>query len=142
MKQSWTRKVAAIVLGAVMIWIGITHFRSPAPFVSIVPTILPDKLAIIKISGFFEVLGGIGLFVPLARQPAAIGLIALYIAVFPANINMALHQIPIDGVHFAAWILWLRLPMQLVLIGWAYWCADLGSIRRKQTAGKPVISGE
>ena len=73
------------------------------------------------ISGFFEILGGAGLLVPPTRRAAAWGLIALYVAVFPANVNMALHDVPIEGRHFPAWALWLRLPLQGVLIAWAWW---------------------
>ena len=68
---------------------------------------------------FFEILGGAGLLAPPARRAAAWGLIALYVAVFPANVNMALHDVPIEGRHFPDWALWLRLPLQGVLIGWA-----------------------
>jgi uncharacterized membrane protein len=73
------------------------------------------------LSGFFEVLGGVGLFVRRAHRAAAYGLIALYVAVFPANINMAVHGIQPDGMHIPEAALWLRLPFQAVLIALAWW---------------------
>src|SRR5947208_1213386 len=68
---------------------GILHFVRPAPFVAIVPDYLPYPLTLVYVSGFFEILGGIGLFIPRVSRWAAWGLIALFIAVFPANIYMA-----------------------------------------------------
>ena len=73
---------------------------------------------LVYVSGFFEILGGIGLLVPATRRWAAWGLVALYVAVFPANVNMAVHRIGFDG---PSWVLWARLPLQAVLIAWAWW---------------------
>lgn len=111
-----------ILLAIAMIAIGITHFTSPEGFVKIVPSYLPAPLLLVHVSGFFEILGGLGLLWPRVQTRAAWGLIALYVAVFPANVNMAIHHIQLDDrmpVPDAA--LWLRLPLQLVLIAWAYW---------------------
>ena len=107
------------VLAVLMIGIGILHFTVPAPFVSIVPAWLPAPLALVVVSGFFEVLGGVGLLVRRARRAASFGLVALYVAVFPANINMAIH--PELGHGIPVWSLWARLPLQVVLIAWALW---------------------
>jgi len=112
-----------------MVFAGISHFRSPEPFISIVPKFLPDAPLLVSISGFFEILGAVGLLIPFTRKAASIGLILLYIAVFPANINMAVHNLPIENHHFPLWVLWLRLPLQLLLIVWAAWC---GTLTRKQ----------
>ena len=104
-----------------MIYAGMAHFRNPEPFSNIVPDWLPAHRGLVYVSGFFEILGGAGLLVPRTRRAAAWGLVALYIAVFPANVNMALHDLPIKGRHFPPLLLWLRLPLQAVLIAWAYW---------------------
>ena len=69
-----------------MIAVGVLHFVRPKAFVRIVPKFLPTPLALVYISGFFEILGGVGLLIPETRTWAAWGLIALYVAVFPANI--------------------------------------------------------
>ena len=109
------------LLAAFMISAGVMHFVSPRGFERIVPKVLPAPRAIVYVSGFFEILGGAGLLVPLARPWAARGLVALYIAVFPANVNMAIHKIPLGKTQLPAWAHWARLPLQLVLIAWAYW---------------------
>jgi|HubBroStandDraft_6_1064221.scaffolds.fasta_scaffold164275_4 uncharacterized membrane protein len=110
------------LLCAVMIGIGIVHFVMPDPFVRIVPGWLPAPLALVWVSGVFEILGGVGLLVPRARRAASYGLVALYVAVFPANVNMAVNHLTFDGVHAVPPVLlWLRLPLQGVLIAWALW---------------------
>ena len=110
------------LLAIVMIATGASHFARPDPFVRIVPKYLPAPLALVYISGFFEILGGIGLLVPDTRSWAAWGLIALYIAVFPANIYMLTHNISFDpDKPIPRWVLWVRLPFQFVFIAWAYW---------------------
>jgi len=80
--------IALWTLAAAMVAIGVLHFVRPKPFVRIVPKYLPAPLTLVYVSGFFEILGGIGLLIPETRVWAAWGLIALYVAVFPANINM------------------------------------------------------
>ncbi len=109
-----------VLLAAGMVYAGVAHFRNPTPFVRIVPDGLPAHRALVFVSGFFEILGGVGLLMPRTRRWASWGLIALYIAVFPANVNMAVKGIPLGGID-APWLLWLRLPLQGVLIAWAWW---------------------
>lgn len=107
-------------LAAVMTAIGIAHFALPAPFLKIMPAYLPQPLLLVYVSGFFEICGGLGLLVPATRRLAAWGLVALFIAVFPANLNQAMHAIAFDPAHpLPSWLLWGRLPLQLVFIGWA-----------------------
>jgi uncharacterized membrane protein len=125
-----------IVLATIMIGIGLLHFVRPGPFVNIVPSALPAPYMLVIVSGFFEVLGGVGLLVPRVRRAASIGLVALYIAVFPANINMVVH--PELGGGIAVWALWARLPLQIVLIAWAIWIGR--SVERP--VGRPVGSPE
>lgn len=92
------------------------HFIFPDKLVKIVPDWLPSPRLLVFVSGFFEVAGGAGLLPKQTRRAAAWGLAALYVAVFPANVNMAVHKIYTDNL----WILWGRLPLQGVLIAWAY----------------------
>ena len=117
-----------------MIAIGLTHFVLPAGFVAIVPSVLPAPLALVMISGFFEILGGVGLLVRSVRKAASYGLVALYVSVFPANVNMALHDIQPEGLHVPTALLWLRLPFQIVFIGLALWVGREGSERRSPAA--------
>jgi uncharacterized membrane protein len=114
------RPAARALLAIAMVSVGALHFATPAPFVRIVPAALPAPLALVYVSGVFEILGGAGLLVPRARRAASIGLAALYVAVFPANVNMAVNDIALDGVHHTpAALLWLRLPLQVAFIAWA-----------------------
>jgi uncharacterized membrane protein len=104
---------------------GITHFAKPDTFVRIVPPFLPSPLALVYISGFFEIAGGLGLLVPTLRRAAGIGLIALLIAVYPANIYMATNDIPFNDTHVPWWGHAIRLPLQFVLIALVFWVADV-----------------
>lgn len=120
------KPVVRIAAATAMIAIGVLHFVSPAPFVKIVPSFLPAPRLLVFVSGFFEILGGVGLLVPVARirRAAAIGLIALYIAVFPANINMAVNDVQPTAHHIPTPLLWLRLPFQAGLIALAWWLRE------------------
>ena len=111
-----------VVLAVLMILIGIQHFVDPATFMLIVPDWLPAPRALVFISGFFEIAGGLGLLLPRMRRAASFGLVALYIAVFPANVHMAVHGIQLDPQNpMPEWAMWLRLPMQGLVIAWAWW---------------------
>ncbi len=121
--ESLAKKILRIVLAMAMTAVGILHFTSPEPFVGIVPAALPAPLALVYVSGAAEIAGGVGLLIPALRRAAGIGLIALYIAVFPANINMAIHGLPLGDAPVSPWALWLRLPFQFVFMAWAYWVA-------------------
>jgi uncharacterized membrane protein len=79
---------------------------------------LPWHLKLIYASGIAEIVLGVAVLLPQMRRMAGWGLIALLIAVFPANIHAALHGFR----SLPSWILWARLPFQLVLIAGVYWC--------------------
>ena len=99
---------------------GTPQFMYPDQFARIVPPPFPP-LPAVYISGFFESLGGIGLLIPLVSVAAAWGLLALFIAVYPANIYMTLHNIQVDGIPQSQALYLARLPLQFILIAWAYW---------------------
>ena len=103
--------------------IGIKHFTDPAWFLNIIPpTFISYGLEMIYVSGFFEILFGILLLFKKYRKIAAYGLILLLIAVYPANIYLAFNndaQKLIDISSFVA--SWVRLPMQFIFLGLAYW---------------------
>lgn len=108
------------LLAIVMVAAGANHFLSPASYVAMMPAALPWHLALVYASGVAEIAGGLGLLVPRTRRAAAWGLIALLVAVFPANVNMAVNELPLGTTTVPAWALWARLPLQLVFIAWAY----------------------
>ena len=109
------------LLTVFMVAAGVNHFVAPATYVGMMPAELPAPLALVYISGVAEILGGLGLFPTATRKLAAWGLIALYVAVFPANLNMAMNHLSLGTTSVPAWALWARLPLQGVLILWAWW---------------------
>ncbi|MCB9592905.1 MAG: DoxX family protein [Sandaracinaceae bacterium] len=113
------KTVLRAVMGVLYIAAGVNHFVNQAFYVSIMPPYVPWHVAMVWISGVAEIALGIGVLVPKTRALAGWGLIALLIAVFPANLHMALAE---PGTYDApAWGLWLRLPVQALLIAWAWW---------------------
>ncbi|MEP7151338.1 MAG: MauE/DoxX family redox-associated membrane protein [Nitrospira sp.] len=116
--MSRLKQISRLICGIVFMTAGINHFFNAPFYVSIMPPYLPWHLALVYISGVAEIgLGGLLLFERWSRL-AAWGLIALLIAVFPANVHMAMHPEQYEGVSPIA--LWLRLPLQGFLILWAY----------------------
>jgi len=110
-----------IALAALMVVAGALHFVMPKGYVRMMPKWLPAHLALVYVSGVAEIAGGAGLLVAPVARAAAWGLIALLVAVFPANVNMAVNRIglnPKQPPNMA--VLWGRLPLQLVLIYWAW----------------------
>ncbi|HYF50059.1 MAG TPA: DoxX family protein [Planctomycetota bacterium] len=120
------RIVLRWLLAAFMIFAGVWHFVVPEKFARIVPSFLPYPFALVYISGVFEILGGLGLLIPQTRRAASWGLIALYIAVFPANINMAVNELPLGDTVYPIGN-WVRLPFQFVFIAWAWWVGKDGN---------------
>jgi uncharacterized membrane protein len=100
---------------------GLLHFVRPAPFLRIVPPALPAPRLLVLLSGAAEMAGGLGLLLPATRRLAGWGLLALLVAVFPANVYMVGLA---DELHIPAWVLWARLPLQPLLM-WAVWRAAL-----------------
>jgi len=86
---------------------------------AIVPPGLPSPRALVAISGVCEILGGVGVLLPATRAAAGWGLIALLLAIFPANIYMASDAARFHRVA-PAWALWARLPLQFILVWWVY----------------------
>jgi uncharacterized membrane protein len=108
------------LLAGFMVLAGVAHFAAPRGFEIVVPKFLPAPRLLVYVSGFFEILGGIGLLVPQTQHIAAWGLVALFIAVFPANINMAINDLPLGRNKLPRWAHAIRLPLQGVLIAWAW----------------------
>jgi uncharacterized membrane protein len=99
---------------------GANHFRTPGIYLAMIPPLLPYKEFLNFFCGLAEIAGGIGLFVPGIRRAAGWGLILLLIAVFPANVYVALRG-HMDGVNVSPAMLWLRLPFQAVFLALVAW---------------------
>ena len=109
------------LMAAFYLYAGISHFKNPRFFYRITPPFLKKwQEPINVIVGVAEILGAIGLVipVPMIQSAAAWGIIALLIAVFPANIYHLTSKGA--GMKIPIWFLWLRLPLQIVLLVWAY----------------------
>jgi uncharacterized membrane protein len=85
------------------------------------PPFIPLPVLMVYLSGFLEILGGIGLIIYNTKNWAAYGLVALLLAVFPANIYVALNNVQLGGFMSYPFYQWLRLPLQFVLIWWILW---------------------
>ena len=111
--------VMKYLLALLFILAGINHFLHPGFYLQIMPPWLPWPSALHLIAGFFEFVFGVMLLIPRYQRLAAWGLIALLLAVYPVNIHMAVNhdKFPELSMTFH----WIRLPLQFVLIAWAWW---------------------
>jgi uncharacterized membrane protein len=105
-------------MGLVYIAAGFAHFFFTRFYMRIMPDYLPVHRELVLLSGAAEIAGGLGVLVPATRRTAAWGLVLLLIAVMPANVWMVQHPERFPGVPL--WAMWLRLPLQLPLIWWAW----------------------
>jgi uncharacterized membrane protein len=117
------KAVSVVVLAVLFVGAGVMHFVKPRLFERIVPPALPAPRALVLVSGVAEILGGIGLLVEPLRLWAGWGLVALLIAVFPANLYMAREWERFESLA-PRWALILRLPLQVVLIAWVLWASQ------------------
>lgn len=124
------RSVMRCAAALVFIAAGANHFLHPASYASIMPPWLPAPGTLVAISGACEIAGGLGLLVPRLRVAAAWGLLALLLAVLPANIHMAMHPDRAPTLGLPTWALWLRVPLQLPLMAWIWWVALAPGARR------------
>jgi uncharacterized membrane protein len=120
--------VSQVVLSVLFIVAGLNHFLNSGLYLQIMPPYLPWGLFLVYLSGVFEILFGALVFFPKFTKLAARGLILLLIAIFPANLHMALNAN--DYAFIPSIFLWLRLPFQFVLIAWAYWHTRVETTRQ------------
>ena len=126
------KEVLRWLYGALFTLAGANHFMHTDFYLSIMPPCLPWHLALVYVSGVCEMGLGIALLVRRFQRLAARGMIALIVAVTPANLHMAVHSELYP--QFSATGLWLRLPLQLLLLAWAYWYTRRGEL------GKPIAT--
>ena len=111
-------RVGRVVMGALYMLAGVSHFVATRFYVRIVPDYLPAHRQLVLVSGAAEVAGGLGVLLPWTQQAAAWGVVSLLVAVMPANVWMVQH--PERWPEIPMWALWVRLPLQLPLIWWAW----------------------
>ena len=115
------------LFGIVFVLAGINHFLNPDFYLKIMPPYLPWHLFLVYLSGIFEIILGALLLIPKFSRLAAWGLIGLLIAVFPANIYMAMNTALFPELN--PMLIWFRLPIQFLLMAWAFWFTK-SSIKR------------
>lgn len=117
--RSRLRAGSLLFLSASFVAAGVNHFLDPDVYLAIMPPYLPAHTLLVALSGALEVAGGVGLIIPRLRRRAGWMVSLLLLAVFPANVHMA-----VNAEEFAtipSWALWVRLPLQFVLIVWVVW---------------------
>jgi uncharacterized membrane protein len=107
-------------MGALYLTTGTLHFIHTQTYLAIMPPYIPAHHFLVSLTGVAEIAGGLGILTPIpaVQRAAAWGLVALLIAVMPANIYMVTNQQNFPTTPL--WALWLRLPLQLLLIYWAW----------------------
>jgi uncharacterized membrane protein len=121
------RLIVRLLLGALFLFTGTVHLVDKRLLLPIMPPWIPFPLGCIVLSGICELLGGLGLLVPHPeiQRAAGIGLALLLVAVFPANIYMAVANIRIHGLPTHPWMAWARLPLQPLLIWAVLWSTKM-----------------
>ncbi|WP_396613341.1 DoxX-like family protein (plasmid) [Haloferax sp. S1W] len=120
------KDVLRYVMGALYVGAGVLHFVVPDVYERVVPPAFPKARSLVYISGLAEIVLGVGVLFRRTQRASAWGLISLLVAVFPANVYMATSDVVLDSVSparrgLSKAALWLRLPLQGVLIAWAWW---------------------
>ena len=112
-------RISRRILGGFFIGAGLNHFLSPRFYEAMVPPSLQDeRKRIVQVSGVAELIGGLGVLIPSTRRLSGVGLIALLAAVFPANLYMA--SDPERFKKVPRWALYARLPLQPLMMLWAW----------------------
>lgn len=116
------KTVLLYTMGVFYVVAGVNHFLNADFYLQLMPPYLPWHSELVALSGIAEILCGVGVVIPQTRVMAAWATIALLIAVFPANIHVAMNDVPMVGAEQGGGIAnWLRLPFQAVFVAWAWW---------------------
>ena len=124
-RRGWLYWTGLAFMSVFCVFAGINHFVHPATYTAIVPPYLPSPAALVLISGIAEILGGIGILIPdglvfpRTRAFSAWGIVLMLIAFLLVHVNMCLH--PDQFPTLPLWAIWIRLPLQLPLIAWAWY---------------------
>ncbi len=141
--MKWVKLGSLILMGLFYLSGGWNHFANPDAYKPLMPPYLPAHDLLIAVSGAAEIVLGLGLFIPATRRLAAWGVIALLVAVVPANIHVALYNVPMFGAAEGSGIWnWVRVAFQPVLMLWAWWYTrpDPGSGAAQEASPSAVSS--
>ena len=109
-------QILALIYGVPFILIGIEHFREPQKFVDIVPKYMPFALFLVYLTGVMEIVGGLGIIYPETREITGRLMVLFLLAIYPANFNMWINDIPYNGTRLTTQWHLVRLSIQLLLI--------------------------
>lgn len=128
------RLIMRILLAIFYLLAGYMHLASPKGFVAITPDWVPAPETVVWLTGLAELAGGVGLLIPRtliawALPAAGIGLALYALCVWPANINHAINDIPMNGTHLSWWYHGPRLAFQPVFIWLALWVGGVLPLR-------------
>jgi uncharacterized membrane protein len=115
------------------------HFLQGEAMAEMLPSFVPFRLPIIYITGVFEFLGAIGIWIPALERLTGACLILMLIGVLPSNVYAALNYVPFGGHEIGPGYLLVRVPFQLLLIGWIYYATDQHWLRAFRTASSGAV---
>lgn len=123
--------ILALIYGVPFILVGIEHFRDPQKFVDIVPKYMPFALFLVYLTGVIEIVGGLGIIYPETREITGRLMVLFLIAIYPANFNMWINDIPYNGTRLTTQGHLVRLSVQfLLIIGALGFSGDLQKLRK------------
>ena len=123
--------ILALIYGIPFILIGIEHFREPQKFVDIVPKYMPFALFLVYLTGVIEIVGGLGIIYPETREITGRLMVLFLIAIYPANLNMWINDIPYNGTRLTTQGHLFRFSIQILLIVSAFgFSGDLQKLRK------------
>lgn len=114
----------------------ISHFVNSEAFVAMLPPFVPWRSAIVYVTGIFEFLGAIGIWIPRFSKLAGLLLIVMLIGFLPANIYAAFARVDYGGSMFGPAYLLIRIPFQFFIVWWIYWSTEQTWRRRKIERGR------
>jgi uncharacterized membrane protein len=133
------RAKGSVALASMLVFTATPHFVGTEAFVQSIPAGLPLRREAVYLSGLLELAGAVGLLIPRLRRPAGLALALMFVAVFPANLNVAINNLQIDGPYFptSPAMQWGRLLIQPVLIWWALWATAAATRAPAALAASP-----
>lgn len=135
------RDTARVAMALAFVVAGVAHFLTPTPFVQHLPAWVPQRHALVALTGLIEIAGGLALLAapPQWRRPVALALVLYLLLVFPANVYVAVAGVAVDGQP-GGWYPWLRLPFQAVFIGWLLWSAPAPGASRSVVSRPAAVA--
>ncbi|MEP1215708.1 MAG: DoxX family membrane protein [Marinobacter sp.] len=133
------RTCMRLALAIAMVIFGVDHLLTPERYLAMIDSWLPSANALVAVTGYCEIAGGIGLLIPGLQRWAGLLLAAYFVAVFPANVHNALYGLDAQGLPSTQWYYWVRLLFQPLAVWWALYCT--GFIRWPFRRARPEIVG-